>query len=66
MSEWIRMAERKPPCSTDAIEYMVFDSINNKVHHDYYMIPACGGVPFWNHYGDHVTHWMPLPEPPKD
>ncbi|EFC7345514.1 DUF551 domain-containing protein, partial [Escherichia coli] len=21
---------------------------------------------FWNHYGAHVTHWMPLPEPPQE
>ncbi|HFP4604995.1 TPA: DUF551 domain-containing protein [Escherichia coli] len=49
-------------------EYLVFDALNNKVHHDYWVVPDGDSAPvasFWNHYGAHVTHWMPLPEPPQ-
>ncbi|EPJ9867559.1 DUF551 domain-containing protein [Escherichia coli] len=49
-------------------EYLVFDGLNNKVHHDYWVVPDGDSAPvasFWNHYGAHVTHWMPLPEPPR-
>lgn len=24
-----------------------------------------GGISWWDEYGTRVTHWMPLPEPPK-
>ncbi|WP_433913888.1 DUF551 domain-containing protein [Escherichia coli] len=50
-------------------EYLVFDALNNKVHHDYWVVPDGDSAPvasFWNHYGAHVTHWMPLPEPPQE
>ena len=38
--------------------------LNNRVNHDYWNVPDKGDeafTPFWNHYGDHVTHWMPFP-----
>lgn len=60
---WIDVNDRLP--DSDG-EFVVFDTMNNKVHHDYFVVPADGSSPFWNHYGPHVTHWMPLaPKPSK-
>jgi hypothetical protein len=67
---WIRCSERMPENIPGSCkEYLVFDGLNNKVHHDYWVVPDGDSAPvasFWNHYGAHVTHWMPLPEPPQE
>ena len=67
---WISCSERMPENIPGSCkEYLVFDGLNNKVHHDYWVVPDGDSAPvasFWNHYGAHVTHWMPLPEPPKE
>ncbi|EAQ4012601.1 hypothetical protein DOQ63_22835 [Salmonella enterica subsp. enterica serovar Corvallis] len=65
---WVACSERMPPNKPGSYEYIVFDSLNNKAHHDYWNVPdgSCDEfTPFWNHYGKYVTHWMPLPAPPK-
>ncbi|WP_338928140.1 DUF551 domain-containing protein [Escherichia coli] len=67
---WISCSERMPENIPGSCkEYLVFDALNNKVHHDYWVVPDGDSAPvasFWNHYGAHVTHWMPLPEPPQE
>ncbi|QYG46888.1 DUF551 domain-containing protein [Escherichia coli] len=67
---WISCSERMPENIPGSCkEYLVFDGLNNIVHHDYWVVPDGDSAPvasFWNHYGAHVTHWMPLPEPPKE
>ncbi|HCO5937764.1 TPA: DUF551 domain-containing protein [Escherichia coli] len=67
---WISCSERMPENIPGSCkEYLVFDGLNNKVHHDYWVVPDGDSAPvasFWNHYGAHVTHWMPLPEPPQE
>ena len=67
---WISCSERMPENIPGSCkEYLVFDGLNNKVHHDYWVVPdgdSAQVASFWNHYGAHVTHWMPLPEPPQD
>lgn len=63
--KWISVDDRLPEYDTnDNWEYLVYDTLNNKVNHDYWICSSDGGQPFWNHYGSHVTHWQPLPEPP--
>ncbi|EML5944364.1 TPA: DUF551 domain-containing protein [Citrobacter freundii] len=65
---WISVSERMPPNKPGSYEYIVFDSLNNKAHHDYWNVPdgSCDDFsPFWNHYGKYVTHWIPLPAAPK-
>lgn len=63
--KWISVKDRLPEYDTnDNWEYLVYDTLNNKVNHDYWICPSDGGQPFWNHYGSHVTHWQPLPKPP--
>jgi hypothetical protein len=65
---WIPCSKRTPENIPGSCkEYLVFDALNNKVHHDYWVVPDGDSAPvtsFWSHYGAHVTHWMPLPEPP--
>lgn len=61
---WISVKDRIPPIDgVDFKEYIVFETMNNKVHHDYFGV-AGGG--FWNNYHQFVTHWMPMPEPPSN
>jgi hypothetical protein len=59
---WVSVSDRLPePMYIDGTEfckeYLVYDTLNKKVSHDYFH-SAHG----WNHYGGHVTYWMPLPE----
>nr|WP_320404477.1 DUF551 domain-containing protein [Escherichia coli] len=67
---WISCSERMPENIPGSCkEYLVFDGLNNKVHHDYWVVHDGDSAPvasFWNHYGAHVTHWMPLPETPQE
>ncbi|MGS7425538.1 DUF551 domain-containing protein [Klebsiella pneumoniae] len=59
------MPENKP----GSYEYLVFETLNNRVNHDYWNVPSEGDdafTPFWNHYGEHVTHWMQLPAGPRE
>ncbi|HFP4291504.1 TPA: DUF551 domain-containing protein [Escherichia coli] len=67
---WISCSDQMPENIPGSCkEYLVFDGLNNKVHHDYWVVPDGDSAPvasFWNHYGAHVTHWMPLPEPPQE
>lgn len=65
---WIPVSERLPENKPGCFEYIVFDSLNNRAHHDYWNVPDPGDdafTPFWNHYGQYVTHWQPLPDAPK-
>ena len=64
---WIPVSERLPEQSQlgSAVEYLVYETLNNKVQHDYYIVPGDGTSPFWNYYRDHVTDWMPLPAAPE-
>lgn len=67
--KWIPVSERMPPrIPGTSIEYLVYETLNDNVQHDYWNVPegdrSCQA--FWNHYGDSVTHWQPLPEPPQE
>ncbi|HBJ3132782.1 TPA: DUF551 domain-containing protein [Salmonella enterica subsp. enterica serovar Anatum] len=65
---WISCSERMPENKPGSYEYIVFESLNNRAHHDYWNVPdgSCDDFsPFWNHYGKYVTHWMPLPAAPQ-
>ena len=67
LGEWIPVSERLPENKPGVYEYLVFETLNGCVNHDYWNVPGAGEefTPFWNHYGDYVTHWMPLPVGPK-
>lgn len=62
--KWISVKDRLPDETFgEFVECIVYETLNNKVHHDYF---NSRDSLFWNHYGKYVTHWMPLPEPPSD
>ncbi|END3402339.1 DUF551 domain-containing protein [Klebsiella pneumoniae] len=66
---WIPVSERLPENKPGCYEYLVFETLNNRINHDYWNVPDTGDddfAPFWNHYGDSVTHWMPLPAAPQE
>ncbi|AGN34057.1 hypothetical protein FDI66_gp10 [Aeromonas phage pIS4-A] len=67
--KWIPVSEQMPPRIPDtSVEYLVYETLNDSVQHDYWNVPegnrSCQA--FWNHYGDAVTHWQTLPEPPQE
>lgn len=64
MGKWIKCSEMLPGNGCTDKEFLVYETLNNAVQHDYYIVPDDGRKPFWNHYGKYVTHWMSLPEPP--
>lgn len=67
--KWIPVSERMPENKPGCYEYLVFETLNNRVNHDYWNAPDKGDdafTPFWNYYGGHVTHWMPLPAAPQE
>ena len=53
VQEWISVAKRLPDIGVEVLVY----SENFGIHVDYYDGDAFGYF--------HVTHWTPLPEPPK-
>lgn len=62
--KWIPVSEQMPENKPGCYKYLVFETLNNKVNHDYWNVPDKDDeafTPFWNHYGNHVTHWMPFP-----
>lgn len=67
--KWIPVSERMPENKPGCYKYLVFETLNNRVNHDYWNVPDKGDeefAPFWNYYGEHVTHWMPLPAGPQE
>ena len=67
-SAWVPVTEKLPPCiAYTNKEYLVYETLNNKVQHDYFVCSEDGSFPsFWNHYGDNVTHWRYMPKRPQE
>jgi len=70
MTDWISMEDRKPPFDIKNREYWVYETLNNKVQHDYWVCPDKEGLsqefePFFNNWFGSVTHWKPMCEYPK-
>lgn len=56
---WIPVTERLPELWTDVL---AFDSVHKEIRYAYMAEDAWVGV----RMNGKVTHWMPLPEPPKE
>lgn len=70
-TKWISVKNALPPNDTYNREYWVYETLNNKVQHDYWVCPDSeldqDFKPFFNNWFDSVTHWMPMvdyPNPP--
>ena len=72
VTQWISVEDRMPdtvPCDagTEYSEAVVVWTNGNKA-----MIAVWDGIDwicpcdFWEAWGEEITHWMPLPEPPKE
>lgn len=73
MSDWIDIKVKQPPNDPYNREYWVYETLNNKVQHDYWICPSPDYDedfnPCFNNWSDSVTHWKPMvkyPEPPKE
>lgn len=68
MSEWIRCSERMPEANEDVL--VVINPGDYQSIHIGYMYNEGDWMidgEFWYEEGDpSITHWMPLPEPPKE
>ena len=67
--EWIGVKDQLPPSDPYNREYWVYETLNNKVQHDYWVCPDTGldqdFEPFFNNWPRKVTHWMPMVKYPK-
>ena len=67
--EWISVKDQLPPSDPYNREYWVYETLNNKVQHDYWVCPDTGldqdFEPFFNNWPREVTHWMPMVKYPK-
>ena len=64
MSEWISVKDRLPQVKEDVL---IYDSHHRNIYKAWYI----GDIDVWfsNEYLPqfiNITHWMPLPEPPKE
>jgi hypothetical protein len=63
--QWISVKDRLPNRNTNVLAWIKCGTS------EYVFIETASGDPSvcsgWKHYNkDQVTHWMPLPEPPKE
>jgi hypothetical protein len=70
--KWIPVTERLPdliPCS-DGTAYseavIVWASGKKAMIAVWDGIDFLGAADYWETWGENITHWMPLPEPPKE
>lgn len=69
MSEWISVKERLPSIRDDGIAECYLISDGNLIHMAYYVTGEwrfCESGQITEPMFYEVTHWMPLPEPPKE
>jgi len=67
MGNWIRCSERMPECDGwDHAAVIVSEGCNSLIayysKHEFKFLHE----PFGEPVGNKVTHWQPLPEPPKE
>ena len=66
---WINIKDQQPPNDPYNREYWVYETLNNKVQHDYWVCPnkelEQDFEPFFNNWINSVTHWKLMTEYPK-
>lgn len=58
MSEWISVKDRLPKEGDRVVVFRSSRFVNQKIHLIYWQVSDPSDF--------HVTHWMPLPTPPKE
>ena len=62
IQKWIPVTERLPEKEGTYLTYTKWE----RIHLDCFCIYPNHGTQFWVCGNGKVTHWMPLPEPPKE
>ena len=68
-NEWINVKDRLPD---ESGEYLTFDKsghfglLEYSTLHKKFNVFDCQSIEFVERYSIEITHWMPLPEPPKE
>lgn len=72
MNKWIRVEDGLPPPDGEDV-LVAYELRGERVVHFAAMHKREGGAAYWGSWDsediypvDNVTHWQPLPEPPKD
>ena len=64
---WIPATERLPNVGEIVVVYTTKATISRRrVFLDVMITSTKTDIPFWSANNGRVTHWMPLPEPPKE
>jgi hypothetical protein len=66
MAEWISVADRLPTPFVTVIVHMPLESPMPTVSWGFITGDGNWYCNYFNRDEDEVTHWMPLPEPPKE
>ena len=66
MSEWISVKDRLPETSGRYLTYATTPDGSGSFTKDYKVLTFFVGEISWVCANSIVTHWMPLPEPPKE
>lgn len=66
--EWVKCSDKLPE---ESVPVLTYDPVIDELRVDYILLFEDGEEPYiWGRklidHWYHVTHWMPLPEPPKD
>lgn len=72
VNQWINCKDKMPEDNTSVLFVYVSENGIKSVHYGYHQTLKGLGSSWakpsggWQYCDDEVTHWMPLPEPPKD
>ena len=68
-NKWISVKDKSPKKNSDFIAYVAHGAkYKDDIHKGVYQCFEDNGyyVPAFSHFPVLITHWMPLPEPPKE
>ncbi|HGM7072191.1 TPA: DUF551 domain-containing protein [Serratia marcescens] len=66
MSEWIKCEDDLPEHDSKVIAFTNYGQMIFDMHYQWAKYDHDGWMTEHSRWRGHVTHWMPLPEPPAD
>ena len=66
MSKWISIKNRLPREGKEVLVYVVHTLADGTKYGEIEKDFISDAAKYFYHYYPYVTHWMPLPKPPKD